>query len=223
MRAGSATAQIRGTVTSRPVVASRSSVACTCRETCTSRNPLAAFCIPKAVLPFVPISASVLVPDPRVTSYPLHTRRAAASAFVLPGYAGAELGTPIAGAHISGSRPHGFEHGAKGHRTPHIPSIQRKSASFFSPRRTTPPSSLVSYRGRMGSHRLLRPPADRRLHSLARRSATPARGLFVSVGSGRSMGDTGPNIYAPLKIWISAAGQFFDFRTRRPRRGVLRL
>jgi hypothetical protein len=49
----------------------------------------------------------------------------------------------------------------------------------------------------------------------------PLWGLFVSVGTGRSMGDTGPNIRCS-RIWISAVG-FLESRTRRPSVGVLRL
>jgi hypothetical protein len=50
----------------------------------------------------------------------------------------------------------------------------------FSPRHTTPLSSLVGFRGRMGSVRLLETSRWWRLHSLARRSATPTRGSVCS-------------------------------------------
>ncbi len=71
---------------------------------------------------------------PSVTSHRLHKQPAAPSASVPPGCVRAEPGTPTAAAHTSGNRPHGSasgsERGAKGHRTPRIPSNQRKSASF---------------------------------------------------------------------------------------------
>ena len=99
--------------------------------------------------------------------------------------------TPTAAVRIRGSKFHGLERGATTLRNPHIPSIQRKSASFVRLQGHTPPSSLNFFSGRMGSLRLLRPSAA--TLALYRRNPVSASGLFVVVGPGRSMGDTSLN------------------------------
>jgi hypothetical protein len=127
---------------------------------------------------------------PTVTWFPLHKPPAAPSACVLPGCARAELGTPTAATYISGNRPHGAgphsERGAKGHRTPHIPSNQRKSASF-SLQGTHFPCRASSQFAVGWARTVAETSRWRRLHSIARRSATPDLGVCLS-----RLGQAGP-------------------------------
>jgi hypothetical protein len=149
---------------------------------------------------FARTPAASFVSIPRVTSSPLRKRQDVASACDQPGCARAEQETPTAAAHSFGNRLPGAdchtEHGAKGLRTPRIPSNQRKSASCSSLQvHTSPGEPRLSERSD-GLAQAAETFGRRALALSFSAQCHPHLGVCLSrLGSGRSVGDTGPNIH----------------------------